>query len=170
MKKIFMILFVLILFVVGGLSIRYFTRDWTELENTTFYYYLDEDREVDEDSPLKEWEKIHGKIQEPAEDPFPPSFEEYEDRCGASEIDRSYLNDYSSWKMQCDNMLISGMVSVFLYDEEGNILYRKEKITRDMGSFEEEIADDMMQKTYFLMVLQEEEEMEGSFGVTFYGR
>lgn len=173
MKKIFIMLFALILLAIGVLGIRYLTRNWEEVEGFTAYFYLKEDMEADEDSPLKEWEKRHEKIQKSADDAFPPSFlKEYEERAGIVEYDRNSRGElhYPAWKMQCDNMLTSGMVSVTLYDADGNILYQRKKITRDTGSFEEELTVDIIQKVNFLMILQEEEGTEGSFCVTLFGR
>lgn len=170
MKKIAIIAIVLVLIAVGGGVIMYITRDWTEIQTSSCYYYLDEDKEADESSALKEWENTHGKIQESEQDSFPPSFEEYGDRCSAAQIDRSYLKDYSSWKLQCNNMLISGIVSIYLCDKAGNIVYKNEKVTRETGSFEETISDDMMQKIFFLMVLQEDDETEGKLDVILLGK
>lgn len=168
MKKILILVLVPALIAAGCFGIMYFSRDWHEVEQFTAYHYDAKEDNADNSNPSISREGKDSVEQRLTDNSFPPSFlKEYFGYAYIAEIDHSW--NYPKWKIQCNNMLIKGSVSLFLYDNNGNILFQKKQIESKTDSFEEELDSDIHQRAYYIMILPEEDTV-GQYEVTFLGR
>lgn len=168
MKKAIIVILVILLAGGGFLTWKYMNREWVLVSSGTAYYYEETagDENISKDTSESEMPSS-----------FPLFLEDYYMNSviwgGASLLEtdeEGKMLSYKEWLMQCDNKLIDGEVSLYLFDENGEVLFEQNDISRSTGSLEWEMERDLIERCSWIVVQEKGDATLGEVTVMIYGK